>query len=84
MASAVSSSQVAPRGSSETLRVSETRKSLSAVSWARLSTASRLSQYAIPEADTAVVSATAANTAISRTRSERSLRHGPEANRRVL
>ena len=79
----MSASQVAPSGSSETLRVSDTRKSLRAVSWARLRTASRFSQYAIPEADTAVVSATTANTAISRTRSERSLRHRTGPNRRV-
>ena len=63
-----SDSQVGPIGSEAALRCKESRKSLSALFCARVSTASRLSQYAIPETETAAVRATAAKTATSRSR----------------
>ncbi|CAM5398469.1 hypothetical protein SFUMM280S_03445 [Streptomyces fumanus] len=43
-------------------------KSRSTASWARVSTASRLSQYAMPDADTAAVSATSPKTTTSLSR----------------
>jgi hypothetical protein len=53
-----------------TVRSRALRKSLSAASWVRFSTASRFSQYAMPDTDTAAASATSANTTMSRIRSE--------------